>query len=174
MLDAGTGALQAKKRKHDGVDVSFMAMSWLAPTGLCPLQVLEALQRGAAHESLVCCAAYLLGEYGRQVQQVPLRDQFALLQERFVTVSSEAKVSLPAQPLAAFYSSQPLTLRPYVCSSTAASCLLLQCFVTCRRPTACSCVSNGIGRPHALFMTEHVTIASVLQVMFYIGCIYVS
>ncbi|KAL3140296.1 hypothetical protein ABBQ38_004564 [Trebouxia sp. C0009 RCD-2024] len=54
-------------------------------------KVLEALQRGAAHESLVCCAAYLLGEYGRQVQEVPLRDQFALLQERFVTVSSEAK-----------------------------------------------------------------------------------
>ena len=63
----------------------------------CALQVLEALQRGAAHESLVCCAAYLLGEYGRQVQQVPLRDQFALLQERFVTVSSEAKVILSAQ-----------------------------------------------------------------------------
>ena len=57
------------------------------------MQVLEALQRGAAHESLVCCAAYLLGEYGRQVQQVPLRDQFTLLQERFVTVSSEAKVT---------------------------------------------------------------------------------
>lgn len=69
----------------------------VAPTELCALQVLEALQRGAAHESLVCCAAYLLGEYGRQVQQVPLRDQFTLLQERFVTVSSEAKVSLPAQ-----------------------------------------------------------------------------
>lgn len=55
-------------------------------------QVIEALQRGAAHESLVCCAAYLLGEYGRQVEQVPVRDQFNLLQERFVTVSSEAKV----------------------------------------------------------------------------------
>lgn len=62
-------------------------------TGVVMLQVLEALQRGAAHESLVCCAAYLLGEYGRQVEQVPLRDQFTLLQERFVTVSSEAKVS---------------------------------------------------------------------------------
>lgn len=59
--------------------------------------MLEALQRGAAHESLVCCAAYLLGEYGRQVQQVPLRDQFALLQERFVTVSSEAKVIASSQ-----------------------------------------------------------------------------
>ena len=56
------------------------------------IQVIEALQRGAAHESLVCGAAYLLGEYGRQVQQVPLKEQFALLQERFVTVSSEAKV----------------------------------------------------------------------------------
>ena len=55
-------------------------------------QVIEALQRGAAHESLVCCAAYLLGEYGRQVEEVPVRDQFNLLQERFVTVSSEAKV----------------------------------------------------------------------------------
>ena len=55
--------------------------------------MIEALQRGAAHESLVCCAAYLLGEYGRQVQSVPLREQFGLLQERFVTVSSEAKAS---------------------------------------------------------------------------------
>lgn len=58
----------------------------------CLWQVIEALQRGAAHESLVCCAAYLLGEYGRQVEEVPVRDQFNLLQERFVTVSSEAKV----------------------------------------------------------------------------------
>ena len=67
-------------------------MTSCAVSGGLGLQVIEALQRGAAHESLVCCAAYLLGEYGRQVEAVPLREQFGLLQERFVTVSSEAKV----------------------------------------------------------------------------------
>lgn len=93
-----------------------------------PLQVLEALQRGAAHESLVCCAAYLLGEYGRQVQQVPLRDQFTLLQERFVTVSSEAKVSLPACTGSLYMLQQStLDLCSCVCNDTAASCLLFQC-----------------------------------------------
>lgn len=54
-------------------------------------QALEALQRGAVHEALVCCAGYLLGEYGRLVADVPAHVQFALLQERFVAVSSEAK-----------------------------------------------------------------------------------
>ena len=83
------------------------------------LQVIEALQRGAAHESLVCCAAYLLGEYGRQVQQVPLRDQFALLQERFVTVSSEAKVRTPCQ----------LLLHTELAATT--SCLLLYLCMLC-------------------------------------------
>ena len=84
----------------------------------CALQVLEALQRGAAHESLVCCAAYLLGEYGRQVQQVPLRDQFALLQERFVTVSSEAKVVL-LDSLFPMCSSHLLALCRPVCTRSA-------------------------------------------------------
>ena len=54
-------------------------------------QALEALQRGAVHEALVCCAGYLLGEYGRLVADVPAHVHFALLQERFVAVSSEAK-----------------------------------------------------------------------------------
>lgn len=39
----------------------------------------------------MCCAGHLLGEYGRLVTDVPAHVQFALLQERFVAVSSEAK-----------------------------------------------------------------------------------
>lgn len=92
--------------------------------------MLEALQRGAAHESLVCCAAYLLGEYGRQVQQVPLRDQFALLQERFVTVSSEAKVNPVLVAVHKSHTcSQPLDLSHCVCKSTSMLSLCLL-FVT--------------------------------------------
>ena len=56
------------------------------------LQVVEALQRGAAHESLVCCAAYILGEYGRSLKDLPVQEQFTLLHERFPAVSAEAKV----------------------------------------------------------------------------------
>ena len=86
--------------------------------------MIEALQRGAAHESLVCCAAYLLGEYGRQVQQVPLRDQFALLQERFVTVSSEAKVRTAGPAVAAYHAGRqhamplliPIACFPGICA----------------------------------------------------------
>lgn len=64
------------------------------------LQVLEALQDGASHDALVCCAGYVLGEYGRLVPEVPSHVQFALLQERFLTVSNETKVcsSLPVRP----------------------------------------------------------------------------
>ena len=55
-------------------------------------QVLEALQQGASHDALVCCAGYVLGEYGRLVKEVPTHVQFALLHERFLTVSNETKV----------------------------------------------------------------------------------
>ena len=96
-----------------------MIKSWLTAAAGA-LQVLEALQRGAAHESLVCCAAYLLGEYGRQVQQVPLRDQFALLQERFVTVSSEAKVILPCTAFCTCCASHSLILCHPFCQCSAA------------------------------------------------------
>jgi len=58
------------------------------------MQVLEALQQGASHNALVCCAGYVLGEYGRLVPEVPTHVQFALLQERFLTVSNETKVGL--------------------------------------------------------------------------------
>ena len=59
---------------------------------MLPVQVVEALQRGAAHESLVCCAAYILGEYGRSLKDLPVQEQFTLLHERFPAVSAEAKV----------------------------------------------------------------------------------
>lgn len=59
-------------------------------------QVLESLQDGASHDALVCCAGYVLGEYGRLVPEVPTHVQFALLQERFLTVSSETKVPSPS------------------------------------------------------------------------------
>ena len=55
------------------------------------VQVLEALQQGASHDALVCCAGYVLGEYGRLVPEVPTHVQFALLHERFLTVSNETK-----------------------------------------------------------------------------------
>ncbi|CAK0759184.1 hypothetical protein CVIRNUC_002678 [Coccomyxa viridis] len=54
-------------------------------------KVLEALQQGASHDALVCCAGYVLGEYGRLVKEVPTHVQFALLHERFLTVSNETK-----------------------------------------------------------------------------------
>lgn len=57
--------------------------------------MLEALQQGASHDALVCCAGYVLGEYGRLVPEVPTHVQFALLQERFLTVSNETKARLP-------------------------------------------------------------------------------
>ena len=57
-------------------------------------QVLEALQQGASHDALVCCAGYVLGEYGRLVKEVPTHVQFALLHERFLTVSNETKVGV--------------------------------------------------------------------------------
>ncbi|MCJ1422498.1 hypothetical protein MMC29_000378 [Sticta canariensis] len=57
-------------------------------------KAVEALQRGASNEPLVCVAGYLLGEYGKLLQDVPIHSQFALLQERFIVVSPEAKAML--------------------------------------------------------------------------------
>ncbi|KAK9803215.1 hypothetical protein WJX73_004463 [Symbiochloris irregularis] len=57
-------------------------------------KAMEALQRGASNEPMVCVAGYLLGEYGRLVTDVPISAQFALLQERFVSTSPEAKAML--------------------------------------------------------------------------------
>lgn len=67
--------------------------SWLSSD---TLQAVEALQRGASNEPLVCVAGYLLGEYGKLLQDVPIHSQFALLQERFVSTSPEARVCLLA------------------------------------------------------------------------------
>ena len=53
--------------------------------------MVEALQRGASNESLVCVAAYVLGEYGRLLSDVPVQAQFLLLHERFAALSSDAK-----------------------------------------------------------------------------------
>ena len=64
----------------------------------------EALRRGASYEVFVKCTGYLLGEYGHLLaaggdaagaaggEEVPLLEQFQLLQERFVAASPETKV----------------------------------------------------------------------------------
>lgn len=77
-------------------------------------QVLEALQDGASHDALVSVAGYVLGEYGRLVPEVPSHVQFALLHERFLTVSNETKVgrvclSVLSLPIMAQTSSQFLS-----------------------------------------------------------------
>ena len=59
-------------------------------------QAVEALQRGASNEPLVCVAGYVLGEYGKLLTDVPIHSQFSLLQERFVSVSPEAKACASA------------------------------------------------------------------------------
>lgn len=55
----------------------------------------EALRRGASYEVFVKCTGYILGEYGPRLAaagEVPLLEQFKLLQERFVAASPETKV----------------------------------------------------------------------------------
>ncbi|KAL6765658.1 adaptin N terminal region-domain-containing protein [Haematococcus lacustris] len=52
----------------------------------------EVLRRGAAHESLVCSAAYLLGEFGSLVaDQAPLAEQFRLLHALFPPATPATK-----------------------------------------------------------------------------------
>ncbi|GFR46483.1 hypothetical protein Agub_g8060 [Astrephomene gubernaculifera] len=54
--------------------------------------VAEALKRGAAHESLVCTAAYVLGEYGRLIRsEVPPAEQYRLLHAAFPAASPPTK-----------------------------------------------------------------------------------
>lgn len=57
--------------------------------------MVEALQRGASYEALICCAGFLLGEYGRLISgEVPLTEQFGLLHSRFIAASPETKALL--------------------------------------------------------------------------------
>eukprot|EP00884_Botryococcus_braunii_P018832 jgi/Botrbrau1/5632/Bobra.55_1s0021.1 len=51
----------------------------------------SALQRGASHEAIVCCAGYLLGEYGKHLSDVTPRQLFQELHERFPVLSNEGK-----------------------------------------------------------------------------------
>uniref|UniRef100_A0A7S0R8D3 Clathrin adaptor alpha/beta/gamma-adaptin appendage Ig-like subdomain domain-containing protein n=1 Tax=Chlamydomonas leiostraca TaxID=1034604 RepID=A0A7S0R8D3_9CHLO len=54
--------------------------------------VAEVLKRGAAHESLVCTAAYILGEFGRLIAaEVPPAEQFKLLYAVFPPASQPTK-----------------------------------------------------------------------------------
>ncbi|PNW74645.1 hypothetical protein CHLRE_12g488850v5 [Chlamydomonas reinhardtii] len=54
--------------------------------------VAESLKRGAAHESLVCTAAYILGEYGRLIRaEVPPAEQYRLLHGAFPAASQPTK-----------------------------------------------------------------------------------
>jgi AP-2 complex subunit alpha len=54
--------------------------------------VAEVLKRGAAHESLVCTAAYILGEFGRLIAaEVPPMEQYKLLYGVFPPASQPTK-----------------------------------------------------------------------------------
>eukprot|EP00798_Chlamydomonas_sp_ICE-L_P015244 gene15244-21326_t len=54
--------------------------------------VVEKLKRGADHESLVCASAYILGEFGRQIQaETPPMNQFKLLYTQFPAASVQTK-----------------------------------------------------------------------------------
>ncbi|GLC68315.1 hypothetical protein PLESTF_000678300 [Pleodorina starrii] len=54
--------------------------------------VAEALKRGTPHESLVCTAAYVLGEYGRLIRnEVPPAEQFRLLYGAFPAASQPTR-----------------------------------------------------------------------------------
>lgn len=54
---------------------------------------MEGLQRGATHDTFVCAAGYLIGEYGGRLEEVAAMEQFRLLQNCFLTSSVETKVS---------------------------------------------------------------------------------
>eukprot|EP00201_Polytomella_parva_P006204 CAMPEP_0175083532 /NCGR_PEP_ID=MMETSP0052_2-20121109/27451_1 /TAXON_ID=51329 ORGANISM="Polytomella parva, Strain SAG 63-3" /NCGR_SAMPLE_ID=MMETSP0052_2 /ASSEMBLY_ACC=CAM_ASM_000194 /LENGTH=1189 /DNA_ID=CAMNT_0016355025 /DNA_START=55 /DNA_END=3620 /DNA_ORIENTATION=- len=50
------------------------------------------LKRGALHESIVCTAAYVLGEYGKQIEkEVPAAEQFRLLQGSYANLAGATK-----------------------------------------------------------------------------------
>lgn len=54
--------------------------------------VADVLKRGASHESLVCTAAYILGEFGRLIAaEVPPMEQFKLLHALFPPASQPTK-----------------------------------------------------------------------------------
>lgn len=58
------------------------------------LQAVEGLKRGAGHDTYVCAAGYLIGEYGTEANAVAPLEQFKLLQACFLTSAVETKVAL--------------------------------------------------------------------------------
>lgn len=59
----------------------------------CFVQAIEGLKRGSRHDTYLCAAGYLIGEYGAQVKSTPPVEQFKLLQGPFLAAAVDTKVS---------------------------------------------------------------------------------
>ena len=68
-------------------------------TGTILVQAVEGLKRGSGHDTYVCAAGYLIGEYGAQVQSATPVEQFKLLQGSFLTSAVDTKVQPCLGPL---------------------------------------------------------------------------
>lgn len=55
-------------------------------------QAVEGLKRGTSHDTYICAAGYLIGEYGASVKSVTPLEQFKLLQASFLTSAVDTKV----------------------------------------------------------------------------------
>lgn len=122
---------------------------------------MEALQRGASNEPMVCVAGYLLGEYGRLLTDIPTSAQFALLQERFVSTSPEAKAS------PAFVHCAAPLLMPFqiaVCGRLCQTGLTVRAFATA--PCVCSSYSLHC---NSVQMHVHAYVAVDLLLASYMG-----
>ena len=58
------------------------------------MQAIEGLKRGSRHDTYLCAAGYLIGEYGAQIKSTPPVEQFKLLQGPFLAAAVDTKVSL--------------------------------------------------------------------------------
>lgn len=56
------------------------------------LQAMEGLKRGSSHDTYICAAGYLIGEYGSEVKSATPLEQFKLLQSSFLTSAVDTKV----------------------------------------------------------------------------------
>ncbi len=62
------------------------------------VKAVEGLKRGSGHDTYVCAAGYLIGEYGSQLKSTTPVEQFKLLQASFLTSAVDTKVADSSHP----------------------------------------------------------------------------
>ena len=119
------------------------------------MQAIEGLKRGSGHDTYVCAAGYLIGEYGSQVKSATPVEQFKLLQGSFLTSAVDTKVHLCP--------SFRLFIAPLASAHTLKTMLLM--IAGCNCMSYCSshkALNQGYKFPNSFPLCQHIRLRYII------------